>query len=140
NFPRVFPGYPPNSRKEVDVAWADGKHLYRLWVERVEAENEKTAGFIVVVRDITFRKQWEYVQEQVLSGITHDLRGPLSAVLGYLDLLRRQLKEGPPKAVEYVGLAREAGVRLTQMISDILDVVRFEQGKIDLDLQAISVE
>jgi len=93
-----------------------------------------------VVRDITFRKQWEYVQEQVLSGITHDLRGPLSAIMGYLDLLKRQLKDGPPKAVEYVGLAREAGVRLTQMVSDILDVVRFEQGKIDLDLQSISVE
>src|ERR1019366_3655043 len=90
--------------------------------------------------DITFRKQWEYVQEQVLSGITHDLRGPLSAIMGYLDLLKRQLKDGAPKAVEYVGLAREAGVRLTQMVSDILDVVRFEQGKIDLDLQAISVD
>jgi signal transduction histidine kinase len=60
--------------------------------------------------------------------------------MGYLDLLRRQLKEGPPKAIEYVGLAREAGVRLTQMVSDILDVVRFEQGKIDLQPEAISVE
>ena len=60
--------------------------------------------------------------------------------MGYLDLVKRQFKEGPPKAVEYVGLAREAGVRLTQMVSDILDVVRFEQGKIDLDLQAISID
>src|ERR1041385_2114668 len=59
--------------------------------------------------------------------------------MGYLDLLRRQLKDGPPKAVEYVGLAREAGVRLTQMISDILDVVRFEQGKIDLQPEYLSV-
>src|SRR5258706_2425852 len=136
----VFTNAQPNLGKEVEVAWADGKHLYRLWVEKVEAEPGKSGGFIVVVRDITFRKQWEYVQEQVLSGITHDLRGLLSAVMGYLDLLKRQLKEGPPKAVEYVGLAREAGVRLTQMVSDILDVVRFEQGKIDLEIQAIPVD
>src|SRR5262249_36535402 len=47
---------------------------------------------------------------------------------------------GPPKAIEYVGLAREAGVRLTQMVTDILDVVRFEQGKIDVDIQSIPVE
>jgi len=135
----VFTGQQKNLGKEVEVSWADGKHLYRVWVECVEVD-DKIQGFIVVVRDITFRKQWEYVQEQVLSGITHDLRGPLSAIMGYLDLLKRQLKEGPPKAVEYVGLAREAGVRLTQMVSDILDVVRFEQGKIDLDLQSIQVE
>ncbi len=135
----VFTGTQRNLGKEVEVGWADGKHLYRVWVENVEGEEGVTAGFIVVVRDITFRKQWEYVQEQVLSGITHDLRGPLSAVMGYLDLIKRQLKDGPPKAVEYVGLARDAGVRLTQMVSDILDVVRFEQGKIDLQIEAIGV-
>jgi len=135
----VFTGVQANMGKEVEVGWADGKHLYRVWVERVDESEGRVDGFIVVVRDITFRKQWEYVQEQVLSGITHDLRGPLSAVMGYLDLIRRQLKEGPPKALEYVGLAREAGVRLTQMVSDILDVVRFEQGKIDLQPEAIGV-
>jgi signal transduction histidine kinase len=135
----VFAGLQANMGKEVEVSWADGKHLYRVWVEAVQVDDQ-VEGFIVVVRDITFRKQWEYVQEQVLSGITHDLRGPLSAIMGYLDLLRRQLKEGPPKALEYAALAREAGNRLTQMISDILDVVRFEQGKIEMDVQAVPVE
>ena len=135
----VFTGQQKNLGKEIEVGWADGKHLYRVWVESVDVD-EKIEGFIVVVRDITFRKQWEYVQEQVLSGITHDLRGPLSAIMGYLDLLKRQLKDGPAKAVEYVSFAREAGVRLTQMVSDILDVVRFEQGKIDLEIQGIPVE
>jgi len=135
----IFTGQQRNMGKEVEVAWADGKHLYRIWVESVEESEGVTSGFIVVIRDITFRKQWEYVQEQVLSGITHDLRGPLSAVMGYLDLMRRQLKEGPPKVIEYLGLARDAGVRLTQMVSDILDVVRFEQGKIELQPAAISV-
>jgi signal transduction histidine kinase len=136
----VFTGAQPNLGKEVEVAWADGKHLYRLWVERVEAEAGTIGGFIVVVRDITFRKQWDYVQEQVLSGITHDLRGPLSAVLGYIDLLKRQLGEGATaKVAEYLRLAREAGMRLSQMVSDILDVVRFEQGKIELTIERIPV-
>ena len=136
----VFTGNQPNLGKEVEVAWADGKHLYRLWVERVEAEAEKTGGFIIVVRDITFRKQWEYVQEQVLGGITHDLRGPLSAVLGYMDLMKRQLGDNAPAKVgEYLKLARESGLRLSQMVSDILDVVRFEQGKIDIAIEAIPV-
>ncbi len=137
----VFLGTQKNLGKEVEVGWADGKHLYRVWVESVEESDDKIAGFIIVIRDITFRKQWEYVQEQVLSGITHDLRGPLSAVMGYIDLMRRQLGDASnPKLVEYLKLAREAGVRLTQMVSDILDVVRFEQGKIDLQPEAIGID
>jgi len=135
----VFTEQQKNLGKEVEVAWADGKHLYRVWVEVVEVD-DKAVGYIIVVRDITFRKQWDYVQEQVLSGITHDLRGPLSAIMGYLDLLKRQVKDAAPKAQEYLLLAREAGTRLTQMISDILDVVRFEQGKIDMEIQSISVD
>ena len=90
----VFTGQQKNLGKEIEVGWADGKHLYRVWVESVQVD-DRVEGFIVVVRDITFRKQWEYVQEQVLSGITHDLRGPLSAIMGYLDPLRRRLKSGP---------------------------------------------
>lgn len=135
----VFTDQQKNLGKEVEVAWADGKHLYRVWVEAVEVD-EKIQGYIVVIRDITFRKQWDYVQEQVLSGITHDLRGPLSAIMGYIDLLKRQIKDGPPKALEYLGMARDAGNRLTQMISDILDVVRFEQGKIEMVVQSVSVD
>jgi signal transduction histidine kinase len=136
----VFTGQTKTSGKEVEVKWPEGKHLHRIWVEAVETDKNKVEGFMVVIRDITFRKQWEHVQEQVLSGITHDLRGPLSAVMGYLDLIRRQLdKVGPPKALEYAKLARDAAVRLNQMVSDILDVVRFEQGKIELQPEAIPV-
>ena len=137
----VFGGEQRTLGKEVEVSWADGKHLYRIWVESVQTQDDRSDGFIVVIRDITFRKQWEYVQEQVLSGITHDLRGPLSAVMGYLDLMKRQVKEdASPKLVEYIRLAREGGQRLSQMVSDILDVVRFEQGKIDLQTQPVAVE
>jgi len=136
----VFASHQRTLGKEVEVSWADGKHLYRVWVEAVQTQDDRVDGFIVVIRDITFRKQWEYVQEQVLSGITHDLRGPLSAVMGYLDLMKRQVKDdASPKLVEYIRLAREGGQRLSQMVSDILDVVRFEQGKIDLETQAVPV-
>jgi len=136
----VFMGAQPNAAYEVEVPWADGKYLYRIWVERVEEIEGQASGYIIVIRDITFRKNFDYVQEQLLSGITHDLRGPLSAVMGYLDLMKRQIVEtGNQKLSEYLKLARDAGVRLTQMVSDILDVVRFEQGKIDIQVEPIRV-
>src|SRR5262249_47356951 len=51
----VFTGQQKNLGKEVEVGWADGKHLYRVWVEAVDVDG-LVEGFIVVVRDITFRK------------------------------------------------------------------------------------
>ena len=106
----VFTGQQKNLGKEVEVGWADGKHLYRVWVESVDVD-EQIEGFIVVVRDITFRKRCgNMFRNKVLSGITHDLRGPLSAIMGYLDLLKRQfVKDGPPKAAEYAGPGPRSG-------------------------------
>ncbi len=136
----VMSGEQMNIGKEIEVDWADGKHLYRVWVEKVQPEEGKATGYIAVIRDITFRKQWETVQEQMMSGITHDLRGPLSALMGYIDLSRKQaVQASTPKLEEYLKLAKEAGLRLNQMVSDILDVVRFEQGKVDIQVEAIPV-
>jgi two-component system sensor histidine kinase ResE len=76
----------------------------------------------------------------LLSGFTHDLRSPLFAVLGYLQLLQRSLEiSGPEKALAYVRQARDAGLRLDQMVTEMLDLLRFDQGPITLQREAVSV-
>jgi signal transduction histidine kinase len=80
------------------------------------------------------------LDEQALSNITHDLRAPLSAIMGYLDLVSRQV--GPTasgKATEYLSLAREAGRRMSQMVNDMLDMYRLESGVEILQKQRISL-
>ena len=52
----VFKAEQRTLGKEVEVSWADGKHLYRVWVEAVQTQDDRIDGFIVVIRDITFRK------------------------------------------------------------------------------------
>src|SRR4029077_9220934 len=78
--------------------------------------------------------------DQLLSGITHDMRSPLFAITGYLDLIRRQLGDaGPTKLVEYVRLAREAGDRLNRMVEEMLEVMRSGQGSMALRLEPVSL-
>jgi signal transduction histidine kinase len=84
--------------------------------------------------------KWGPREEQVLSDFTHDLRAPLSAIMGYLDLVSRQVgPTAPPKAVEYLTLAREAGTRMNYMVTDMLDMLRFEQGQGTLHKKRVQV-
>jgi hypothetical protein len=53
----VFTGRQVNLSKEVFVTWMDGQHIYRINVERLIGELEKTEGYFVILRDITFRKR-----------------------------------------------------------------------------------
>ena len=72
---------------------------------------------------------WGHRQDQVLNNITHDLRAPLCAIMGYLDLVGRQMeKSASPKAAEYLSLAREAGERMHRMMNDMLEMFRVENG------------
>src|SRR5450755_1278127 len=66
------------------------------------------------------------ITDLLLMGLTHDMRSPLFAVLGYIQLLEKQLeKQGSEPARQYAKRARQAGLRLDQMLTETLDVIRF---------------
>jgi len=76
-----------------------------------------------------------------LSGFTHDLRSPLFALLGYLQLLDKHLvhKAESEKLLEYLRLAREAGLRLDQMVTEMLDLTRFGHGSSPMEMGIVSI-
>ena len=86
------------------------------------------------------QESWGSRQERVLSNITHDLRAPLCAIMGYLDLVGLQVDQSDStKAAQYLTLAREAGQRMNQMVDDILDMFRLENTESPLLIKQIPV-
>jgi signal transduction histidine kinase len=74
----------------------------------------------------------------LLVGLTHDMRSPLFAMLGYLQLLQQQLeKNGTENSRQYVQLARQAGLRLDHMLTEALDSARFGHPLPPVQLQPI---
>ncbi|MGN6142505.1 MAG: sensor histidine kinase [Mesorhizobium sp.] len=65
-----------------------------------------------------------------LAAVSHELRTPLNAILGFSDMLLHEMF-GPFKderQKEYVGLVRESGQHLLDVVTSILDVSRIEAG------------
>jgi signal transduction histidine kinase len=70
------------------------------------------------------------LKEEFLSAAAHDLRTPLTVVLGQAELLERRMARDPSNSVDAAGvsrIAREAR-RLRDLVSELLDVQRLEQG------------
>lgn len=87
--------------------------------------------------DITERKKAEWAREQAererrefLAAISHDLRTPLSAMIGLTDLLGETYLDEQQR--HYLKLSRTAGETLLARINTILDLARLESGKIEL--------
>jgi two-component system sensor histidine kinase KdpD len=90
-----------------------------LALERIVLEAEM-AGVEVL-------RQQDRLRAALLSSVSHDLRTPLTAVLGLL----RDLAPANPEQARTLALARAGGAAAT-LVANLLDMVRIESGGIDL--------
>lgn len=73
------------------------------------------------------------------NNMSHDMRTPLNAILGVVDLLRQHTGE-PDKVREYTEKIAYSGRQLLDLVNDILDMSRMEQGKVVLNNEAFDLE
>jgi PAS domain S-box-containing protein len=76
-------------------------------------------------------------KNQFLSRMSHELRTPLNAVLGFGQLLDRQL--AGTEHAEAVGYVLKGGQHLLELINDVLDISRIEAGEMSLSLETLSL-
>ncbi len=73
-----------------------------------------------------------------LSNMSHDIRTPMNAVLGFTTLLAKDA-ENPEKVREYTKKIMASGQHLLSLINDILDVSKIESGKVVLTVEEFTL-
>ncbi|MBI3291270.1 MAG: HAMP domain-containing histidine kinase [Elusimicrobia bacterium] len=91
-------------------------------------------------RMATQLKQLDAMKEDFISSVSHELRSPLAAIKGYVDLLLKG-KAGPisPTQQEYLTIARESSERLARFINNILDLAKLEAGRMEFAKEPVAV-
>ncbi len=115
---------------------------------------DAVVGFIVLSTDLSAEKARERelaaaleraeaatrAKSAFLANMSHEIRTPLNAILGLIQLLRRDVTE--PTSSQHLAHVEEASHHLLALIDDILDLSRIEAGKLaiepeDFDLHAL---
>ena len=68
-----------------------------------------------------------------LSTMSHELKTPLNAIIGFSDLIKAPGGMGASEAVEYAQHIADAGRRLLDVVSNVLDMSKLEAGSMSLD-------
>jgi signal transduction histidine kinase len=97
--------------------------------ERADDEHERRKAAETLAR----------AREEVLAVVAHDLRNPLSTILGAATLLQDD-RQDPREAREVLGLVRRAVDRMNRLIGDLLDVTRLEAGRLVLEQAPVAVK
>ncbi len=77
-------------------------------------------------------------KSEFLARMSHDIRTPMNAILGYTDVLRRGLDESVENRQEYLDTIHGSGEHLLALINDILDLSKVESGQMELELERCS--
>ena len=94
-----------------------------------------------VTSGLRAREESARLKEEFLSAAAHDLRTPLTVVLGQAELLERRVARdpnAPPDAAGISRMVREAR-RLRDLVTELLDAQRLEQGAEVMDLEPVDL-
>jgi signal transduction histidine kinase len=80
----------------------------------------------------------ENEKNELITNVAHDLRTPLTSIIGYLDIVSN--KELPPDMREkYIGIAYSKSKRLEKLIEDLFMYTKFEFGQVALRLEQVDL-
>jgi signal transduction histidine kinase/ActR/RegA family two-component response regulator len=74
-----------------------------------------------------------------LFNMSHDIRTPMNAILGFADLLEKHLDD-KIKRKEYLANIKTSGKYLLDLINEVLEMARIENGKVSLDEEPFAVD
>ena len=155
---RIF-GYSPQDAEELTSNLENGqvptepKTTLKVMEIKPERVLERTSlpvwgrggraiGCMIVLRDVTEEHQITEARELITETLVHDLRSPLSAVLGALDVMEESAAENQQTStiiVQALNVARRSARRVLGMVESMLDISRMQSGSMEINFSEIDL-
>ena len=135
------------ARKDGSTFWAN------VVVTAIRDQDGNLRGFAKLTRDLTERNKVEaeltnakYAAEKAnlaksdfLSSMSHELRSPLNAILGFAQLMETATPPPTDSQKESIAQILQAGWHLLKLINEILDLALIESGQVSLSRESVSL-
>jgi two-component system sensor histidine kinase KdpD len=113
----------PEQRQQLDTFAA----LAAIALERMH--------YIEVAQDALVHMESERLRNSLLAALSHDLRTPLTAIVGLSESLAMSKSDSSPKEHEFAIALHDEALRMSNLVTNLLDMARIQSGEIRLNLQ-----
>jgi signal transduction histidine kinase len=119
------------------LAQIPGQGARSLLVSAVPLRDDRgnVTSAAVVLQDVTHMRELDARKDEFIATAAHELRNPLTALHGYIQLQNRQVsgEEVPPRFVRYLEEMTKLSRRLNALVELLLDASRISLGRLVLD-------
>src|SRR5262249_4345360 len=116
----------------ITLVKAHGESRYRAVDLQIAQELANRAALAIANSQLYLSPQQAVTsRDEFISIASHEIKTPLTSIKGFVQLIRRRVKNtAAPEIYEYIDKIESQVSRLTKLITDLLDVTRIESGKL----------
>ncbi len=98
-----------------------------------------TTGAVLVLHDISELRRLERVRRDFVANVTHEFKTPLTAIQGFAETLLAGALDDRQNRQRFLEIIRDHARRLARLTDDLLKLSLIEAGKLELEVQPVSV-
>ncbi len=106
---------------------------YRLAPTR--SESGRVTGLLIMASDLTHERRLERVRQDFVENVTHELQTPLTSIRGFAETLAGDAGADGDRRRRYLNIVEREAERLSRLVSDLLDLSRWEGKRPPLHAQ-----
>jgi signal transduction histidine kinase len=142
--PALALGYLPASPKAIVKAPDTEKRILERLASPIWGEDERLIGWIILLRDVSEAYRVAESRELITETMVHDLRSPLSVILGALDMIMDPGADtpqaDPETTAEALTIARRSAHRVLSLVESLLEIARLQTGTLETSLVPTSLK
>ena len=104
-----------------------------------DTENELNLVREQALHSARTAREAEQRKNDLIVYLAHDLKTPLTSVIGYLTLLRDEPQVSPELRAKYTGIALDKAARLEELINEFFDITRFNLSHLTLEEETVNL-
>src|SRR5580658_3203027 len=116
------------SSGEIDFSVGKEDKTFAISVAAIRVDREHLLGQIVVLSDITSIKRLMRMRTEFVANVSHELKTPLTAILGYVETLIAGAIDDKKNRGLFLQKISDQAQRLNALITDVLELSRIESG------------
>ncbi|NUN09572.1 MAG: response regulator [Ignavibacteriaceae bacterium] len=102
--------------------------------------NGQLSGVVIVLKNISTFKKVEHLKSQFVSMVAHELKAPVAATLGFLNIiLNKEMSLTRDQELDFLSRSRHRLASLLNMVNDLLDISRIEMKTITREIRELNL-
>ena len=101
-------------------------------------ENDKPAGVITVIQDITEHVKLDNMRKEFVADVSHELKTPITSIMGYADTLIEGEYDDETRG-KFLSVISTEARRMARLVTDLLTLSRYDNKKVETDVTSFDL-